>query len=61
MNKHEVGNIVWLHGNGWDTHPLLVVGIIGDYEHVQVMSMKNDKYIWTFTPQQLHTHPQETA
>lgn len=49
---------MWLHGKGWDTHPLLVVGIIGENAHIQVMSMKNE-YIWTFTSQQLHPHPQE--
>ena len=59
MNKHEIGDLVWLHGKGWDTHPLLVVGIIGEQGQIQVMSMKNDKYIWTFVPQQLHTRPQE--
>jgi len=59
--KHEVGDIVWLQGNGWDTHPLLVVGIIGDHEHIQVMSMENNKYIWTFPPITLHTRPQETV
>ena len=59
MNKHEIGDLVWLHGKGRDTHPLLVVGIVGNHAHIQVMSMKNDKYIWTFVPQQLHTRPQE--
>ena len=58
MNKHQVGDIVWLHGNGWDTHPLIVVGIIGDHAHIQVRSLKNG-YDWTFTPQQLNTRPQE--
>ena len=58
MRTHQIGEIVWLHGKGWDTHPLLVVGIIGENAHIQVMSMKNE-YIWTFTPQQLHPHPQE--
>ena len=56
--KHQIGDLVWLRGKGWDTHPLVVVGIIGENAHIQVMSMKND-HIWTFTPQQLHTHPQE--
>jgi hypothetical protein len=61
MGNHEIGHIVWLHGKGWDTHPLLVLDIIGDYEHIKVMSMKNSKYIWHFTPQSLHTQPQETT
>ena len=61
MNKHKIGDLVWLHGKGWDTHPLLVLEIIGDHDHIKVMSMRNDKYIWFFTPSQLHTHPQETA
>jgi hypothetical protein len=58
MSNHEIGHIVWLHGKGWDAHPLLVLDIIGDYEHIKVMSMKNSKYIWYFAPQSLHTRPQ---
>ena len=58
MNKHQVGEMVWLHGKGWDTHPLLVVGIIGEHAHIQVRSTKNG-CDWTFTPQQLHSQPQE--
>jgi len=61
MIKHQIGDLVWLHGKGWDTHPLLVLEIIGEYDHVKVMSMRNDKYIWTFTPSQLHRNPQEQA
>ena len=61
MNKHEIGDLVWLHGKGWDEHPLLVLDIIGEYDHVKVMSMRNDRYIWFFTPSQLHPNPKEQS
>lgn len=61
MNKHEIGDIVWLHGKGWDEHPLIVLDIVGDHDHVKVMSMRNDKYIWFFTPCQLHHRPKEQS
>jgi len=58
--KHQIGDLVWLHGKGWCTHPLLVVGIFGDYKHIQVMSTKDNGLIMTFVPQNLHTQPRET-
>jgi len=57
--KHEIGDLVWLHGKGWCSHPLLVIGIIGDYRHIQVMSTNNNKLTMTFIPQQLHRQPKE--
>ena len=59
MKKHQIGDLVWLHGKGWNRHPLLVVSIIGDYEHIEVFWAKNPKIQMTFIPQQLHTHPKE--
>ena len=59
MNRHQVGDIVWLHGNGWVSHPLIVVKIIGDYEHIEVFWSKNPSFQMTFSPSSLHTHPQE--
>ena len=58
MNKHEIGDIVWLHGKGWDTHPLIVVGIIGEYEHIVIRSTQKG-YDLTFPPSFLYPHPQE--
>ena len=58
--RYEIGDLVWLHGKGWCTHPLLVVGIIGDYEHIEVMSTKDNGWIMTFVPQMLFTQPKET-
>jgi len=59
MNKHEIGDIVWLHGRGWDDHPLLVLEIIGDHDHLKVMSMRNNKHIWFYPPSSLYPHPKE--
>lgn len=58
--KHQIGDLVWLHGKGWCPHPLLVIGIIGNYEHIQVMSTVDNDLIMTFVPQNLHTQPLET-
>ena len=58
MKKYQVGDLVWLHdGKGWDEHPLLVIGIIGDHENIKVMSTRNDKYVWFYPPCKLHNHP----
>jgi hypothetical protein len=57
--KYEIGDLVWLHGKGWWKHPLLVIGIIGDHQHVQVMSINNNSLMMTFVPQQLHRQPKE--
>lgn len=57
--KYEIGDLVWLRGKGWCTHPLLVVAIIGDHEHIEVMSTKDNSRIMSFVPQSLHTQPQE--
>ena len=58
--KHQIGDLVWLHGKGWCTHPLLVVGIIGDYKHIKVMSTQDTDWIMTFVPEMLFTQPKET-
>jgi hypothetical protein len=58
--KYQIGDLVWLHGKGWCTHPLLVIGILGDYKHIKVMSTKDNSFTMTFVPQNLHTQPRET-
>jgi hypothetical protein len=57
--RYEIGDLVWLHGKGWCTEPLLVVGIFGDYEHIKVMSIINNSLLMTFAPQALHRQPME--
>jgi hypothetical protein len=58
--KYEIGDLVWLHSEGWGNHPLLVIGILGDQEHIQVMSTKDNGWVMTFVPYSLHTQPLET-
>ena len=58
--RYEIGDLVWLRGKGWCTHPLLVIGILGDYRHIQVMSTNDNSLMMTFVPQNLHRQPQET-
>ena len=57
--KHQIGDLVWLDGKGWCTHPLLVVGIIGDHKHIKVMSTQDSSWILTFVPEMLFTQPKE--
>jgi len=57
--KHQIGDLVWLHGKGWCSHPLLVVGILGDYKHIKVMSINDNSLLMTFPPQMLFTQPKE--
>jgi hypothetical protein len=57
--KYQIGDLVWLHGKGWCTHPLLVVGILGDYKNIKVMSTHDSDWIMTFPPQMLFTQPKE--
>ena len=61
MNKHKIGDLVWLRDGGWGKHPLLVVGYAE--EHIVVLWLTSDsvysKRTLTFPPSMLHTHPQE--
>ena len=57
MKKYQVGDLVWVHDSWRADHPLLVLEIIGNHDHIKVMSMRNNKHVWFYPPSSLHPHP----
>ena len=56
MKKHQIGDLVWLHGGGWSNYPLIVVGYVD--KHVEVFWHKTNSTL-SFPESMLHTQPQE--
>ena len=42
MNKHQIGDLVWLHGGGWSNIPLIVMGHVD--KHVGFLAHDKSPY-----------------